>query len=883
MEKVMVKKSAHATPNRLLKAARKERGWTQQQVADRIGAPLSLNISRWESGTAFPSSFYIERLCQLFGKSVRELGLSQLESEMQGEQPPPPAARLDLAVPPLFEPEVASSTSADQQDGVRSQTAPRIWTVPYPRNLFFIGREDMLARLRRQLQAGETMALSQVQAISGLGGVGKTQVALEYAYRHAQDYQAIFWTRADSRDALVAGFLQMAHVLNLPERDERDHTVMVGAVKGWLSRHSNWLLILDNADELVLLPEFLPAPMRGHLLLTTRAQALGRLANRIEVDTLDPDTAALLLLRRAGLLALDAPLAQAEQADQQAALWLSGELEGLPLALDQAGAYLEETQCGLQQYLDLYRSHRADLLRHRGGVVSDHPDSVATTWSLSFASVEQQSALAADVLRLCALLHPDAIPEELFLQGAAHLGPVLATMETDPLAFNQALAVIQSYSLLRRSSREQTLSMHRLVQAVLADVMANEERDRWAERAIVALNAVFPAVRDEGWGQWGPSGRLLPHVLAVAAATTTPQPNLELASLLTKTADYLLQRAQYAQAEPLYQRTLHIYEQEPGCEHPQIAFPLNGLADLYREQGKYQQSEPLYQRALRLWEETRGQEHSEVPSPLNNLALLYLEQGNYQQAEMLLQRGLYLDEQAFGQEHPKLASLLNNLAILYLEQGRYGQAESLLLRALHLDEQAFGQKHPEVAFSLTNLAELYRKQNRYEEAEPLYQRALHIREQTLGREHLQVAFPLEGLADLYQEQGRYEEAEPLYQRALHICEQTLGREHPQAAFSLNGLAGLYREQGRYEEAEPLYQRALTIRYQQRGAHHPDTAESLHDFARLHELRNQLDQALTLYQQALAIREQRLGPEHPRTLDTRTRYAHLLRVCGRSNE
>src|SRR5262249_11374764 len=161
---------------------------------------------------------------------------------------------------------------------------------------------------------------------------------------------------------------------------------------------------------------------------------LGGLADRLEVEPLDLDTASLLLLRRAGLLALDARLARAEQTDWQAAVHLAAELGCLPLALDQAGAYLEETRCGLQQYLRLYLSHRADLLGHRGGVLADHPDSVATTFSLSFAQVEQQSALAADLLRLSAWLHPDAIPEELFLQGAAHLGPVLAVLEKDPLA-----------------------------------------------------------------------------------------------------------------------------------------------------------------------------------------------------------------------------------------------------------------------------------------------------------------------------------------------------------------------------------------------------------------------------------------------------------------
>jgi tetratricopeptide (TPR) repeat protein/DNA-binding CsgD family transcriptional regulator/transcriptional regulator with XRE-family HTH domain len=885
-EETMVKKAAHATPNRPLRAARKERGWSQQQVADRIGAPLSLNISRWENGTASPSAYYVERLCELFSKSVRELGLSQLGGELQQEQVPAQMAPFEQMSSPRSvstpEPKTEETASSDRPDRLHPASALRVWMLPYLRNPFFLGREEMLARLRRQLQGGQTMAPCQPQAISGLGGVGKTQVALEYAYRHAQDYQMVLWTRADSHDALAAGYAQIAQALCLPERDERDEAVMIAAVKSWLCQHSGWLLILDNADELAVLPEFLPAPMTGHLLLTTRAQALGQLATRIEIGILDPDTAALLLLRRAGLLAPDAPLAQAEENDRQAAVQLALELGGLPLALDQAGAYLEETGCDSQQYVDLYQSRRADLLGQRGGVVWDHPDPVATTWALSFASVESRSPLAADLLRLCAVLHPEAMPEELFLQGAAHLGPVLAPMETDALAFNQALAVIGSYSLLRRSGREHTLSMHPLVQAVLRDTMTIQERDQWAERAIAALNAVFPEVRDQVWKHWDQCARLLPHVLTAAAAASTAMHSLELAGLFTKTADHLFDRAQYEQAEPLYQRALSLCERILGEEHPQVTFPLRGLADLYRELGRYEQAELLYQRALHLWE-TLGPKHPAIPSPLNNLALLYWNQGRYEQAEPLLQRDLSLKEQMFGETHPGLASPLNNLAILYCEQGRYEQAEPLLQRALSLDEQAFGPEHPETSYSINNLAVVYREQGRYEQAEPLYQRALSIREHTLGHEHLQVTFPLNGLAELYREQGRYEQAEPLYQRALSICEQTLGHEHPQVAFPLSGLANIYRDVGQYERAEPLYQRALTILYRRRGAHHPETAENLYDFARFQELQNHPEQALLLYQQALVIQERRLGSEHPRTRNTRTRHLHLLQACGWAEE
>ncbi len=876
----MVKKAAHATPNRLLRAARKERGWTQQQVADLIESPLALNISRWESGTAQPSVYYLERLCQLFGKSARELGLSQFEGERWEEQAPaqvaPRKQMSSSGLVPTTGPEAEKTASTDQHNRLHPESLTKAWTLPSLRNLFFLGREEVLTQLRDRLQAGQTIALSQPQAISGLGGVGKTQVALEYAYRHMQNYQALLWARADSRDSLVASFLQMADALVLPERDEQNQSAVVAAVKGWLRQHSEWLLILDNADELALLPEFLPAPIRGHLLLTTRAQALGQLAQRIEIEPLDSETAALLLLRRARLLALDAPLAQAEQTERQAAIQLALELGGLPLALDQAGAYLEEAQCSLQQYLNLYQSHRADLLRQRGGLVFDHPDSVATTFALSFACVQSRSALAADVLRLCAVLHPDAIPEELFRQGATSLGPELAAIEADPLAFNQALAVIGSYSLLRRNSREQTLSMHRVVQAVLTDAMSKEEHKAWTARAIAALDAVFPEVRDQVSRQWNQCARLLPHVLTVAAANTR-QRSLQLGCVLTKMADYLLRRAQYQQAEPLYQRALSLYEQLLGNQHPQVAFPLNGLADLSQKQVQYEQAERLYQRALCLGEQQMGLEHSHVPYALTGLAELYRSQGKYAEAESLFLRALSLREQQQGLEHPLVANSLNNLANLYFEQGKYVQAEPLYQQALCIWEQQAGLESHLMAYPFNGLAELYREQGSYTKAEPLYQRALRISEQQMGLEHPDVAYPLNNLAELYREQGRYAEAEPLFLRARRIWEQRLGPEHPLLAYPLNGLASLYREQGKYAQAEPLLLQALRIRERGLGLEHPETAGTLHDFARLQELQNQLDQALTLYQQALAIRAQYLGPEHPRTQDSRTRYLQILQA------
>jgi tetratricopeptide (TPR) repeat protein len=700
---------------------------------------------------------------------------------------------------------------------------PTIWNIPYPRNPFFLGRDDELTQLRSRLRAGQATALSQPQAISGLGGIGKTQLALEYAYRYHQDYQEVLWVRAESAEALISSYVAAASLLRLPEYEAKEQEVIVQAVKTWLLSHRDWLLILDNADELTLLPDFLPPSRGGHLLLTTRAAAPGRLAHRLEIATLLPEQGALFLLRRATLAAPDAILEQASLQERELALQISQELGGLPLAIDQAGAYLEETGTNLADYWHLYQQNRATLLRERRGLVTDHPSPVATTWSVSFQRVEERNPAAADLLRLLAFLAPDAIPEEVLTTGASHLGPVLAPVAAEALLLNQAIEVLRAYSLVQRDPKVKTLSVHRLVQAVLQDTLSETERRSWAERAMRAVNAAFPTAKHDTWAQ---CERLLPQALALAQAIEQDQLISEQAGrLLHQTASYLHDRARYPEAEPLYQRALRIQEHELGLEHPHVAHILHDLAYLYRQRGKYAEAEPLYQRALCIREQQFGPEPSDVARSLTGLAHLYSEQGRYAEAEPLYQRSLNIWEQQFGSEHPDMARALNGLATLYLQQGRDAEAEPLYQHALHIWEQQFGPEDPYVAHILHNLAYLYRRRGKYAEAEPLYQRALRIRERQLGPEHPDVAFSLNGLANLYLAQGKYVEAELLYQRALHIREQILGPEHPQAAGTLHDLARLREVQGNSEEARSLYARALAVREKALGVQHPKTTQT----------------------------------------------------------
>ncbi len=328
------------------------------------------------------------------------------------------AERAKPSAPPAF----PTITPPPAERPAFPTTLPALWNVPYRRNPFFTGREELLTRLREHLHAENATALTQPQAISGLGGIGKTQTALEYAYRYRDEYHFVLWVNATTRDELITSYLELATLLQLPERGEQDQNVIVAAVKAWFVAHDGWLVIFDNADELALVEDFLPPGGNGHVLLTMRAQAPGMLGSAIEVEQMDPQEGMVLLLRRAKVLALDATLDQARATDRTTAEAIVAEMDGLPLALDQAGAYIEETQCSLASYLQQYRKQQARFLQRRGGTGKQHPEPIATTWSLSFERVEALDPLAADLLRLCAFLAPEAIPEHLIVAGAAELG-----------------------------------------------------------------------------------------------------------------------------------------------------------------------------------------------------------------------------------------------------------------------------------------------------------------------------------------------------------------------------------------------------------------------------------------------------------------------------
>ena len=720
----------------------------------------------------------------------------------------------------------------------RSQDEPEpglpIWNVPYGKNPYFTGREALLEVLYQKLTTEHTTTLTQ--AITGLGGIGKTQTAIEYAYRHRKDYRIIWWLRAEELITLAADYAQLAIQLNLPEHEATEQAIQIQAVRNWLERHMGWLLIFDNAEERHEIRPYVPQIGHGQVLITSRNPIWDGLGTTLPVEVMQPQEALAFLDKRT------------DDPDPQAAATLAKTLGYLPLALEQAAAYIRENSISLDQYQTLFQEHHTKLLQH-DYLATEYPDTVATTWEVSFQKVQKTAPAAADLLNLCAFLAPEAIFLDMITEGGDYVPKRLAKIITDPLALNKLISLLLHYSLIQREGN--TITVHRLVQSVLRDRLNSTVQRRWAKRAVQIVNQAFPVPEFTTWSQ---CKQLLSH--AQICTRWIQKWNLmskKAGVLLGKMGVYFYNRAAYAESEPLYQQARTIYEKVLGPDHLDLATTLNNLARLYVAQDRYAEAESLYQQAITIKEKAFGSDHPELAITLDNLGQLYYRQYRYAEAKLLYQRALVIYEGTPELNHPSLGISLNNLAKLYTDQGCYTKAEPLYQRALMIEEKILGPDHPELATTLGNLAILYVKQDRYADAESLYQRALTIKRRALGPDHPELATTLNNLALLYANQARYADAEPLFHQALAIYKKVLGPDHLYLAAILNNLARLYANQGHYADAELLYQQALAIKEKALGPDHPSLVTTLENYATLlHETARDTE-AATLETRAQAIR------------------------------
>jgi tetratricopeptide (TPR) repeat protein len=414
----------------------------------------------------------------------------------------------------------------------------------------------------------------------------------------------------------------------------------------------------------------LPRGGGGGVVITSRNPVWRRDATVLPVEVLDRGEAVAFLLERTG------------QADATAAGQLAEALGDLPLALEQAGAYVDEQGITLAAYTRQLRTRAPELFA--AGQPPDYQNTVATTWTVSFQVVEQASPVTADLLRLCAFLGSDAIPSSLFGPGADLLPEPLGRVASDPDQLAMAVAPARRYALMKVVNS--TLSMHRLVQVVVRHQLNPEQQQRWATTALHLVRSAFPAehTNPEAWPVYA---RLLPHAQAVTNDTDVPEIDHKVTSwLLNEAGRYLWQRADYQQARRLLERALALRQAHMGPNHPDTATSVSDLANVLRAEGDLAGARMLHQRALAIREICLGSDHPDTATSLNNVANILYNQGDLDGARALHERSLAIREACLEPDHPETGWSLNNLAVVLHAQGDLDGARNLHERALAIRE-----------------------------------------------------------------------------------------------------------------------------------------------------------------------------------------------------
>ncbi|KAF7512688.1 hypothetical protein GJ744_000255 [Endocarpon pusillum] len=761
------------------------------------------------------------------------------------------------------------------------QFAVQLNLAAFPEAAQFVAREEELSKMHELLYGHSSRA---AVVLHGLGGIGKTQLVIEYIRRHKEKHTAIFWLNANDEDSLRLSYRGIAQqVLKycpstgvLSNIDlEGDLDRMVTAVKTWLDLQDNarWLMVFDNYDNprtpgssdrsTVDIRRYLPESDHGSIIITTRSARVTQ-GQRLHIQKLTGlEDGLKILANMSGRESIE------NDPDAKA---LVSKLDGLPLALSTAGAYLEHVTTSFAEYLQLYETSWLKLQRTSPTLHSYEDRPLYTTWQVTFDRIQKQNAASAQLLKLWAYFDKQDVWFEL-LRHAHSTDDARSTddykwidmLTEDELNFNEAVRLLCEYGLahpepsLGQSSGSAGYGVHSCVHSWTISVLNSEWDDGLMRIALTCVASEVPSNNVDNW--WLLQHRLLQHaarhrqIIANDSVCTKG-----IGWTMHNIGDLYINQARLAEAETMYSRALQDKEEVLGPKHTSTLDTVNNLGILYKAQGKLAEAETMYNRALQGHEEALGPKHISTLDTVHNLGSLYEVQGKLTEAETMYNQALQGCEETLGLKHISTLQTVNNLGNIYMNQGKLAEAETMYKRALQGREEILGLKHISTLQTVNNLGSLYADQGKLIEAEIMYNRALQ--------------------GSLYEDQGKLTEAETMYNQALQGCEEALGPKHISTLQTVNNLGILYKNQGRLAEAETMYDRALqgyeeAIGPQRLSSYLP-ALSVMFAFGDLYAQTDREDKAKIMYNRALAGYTAVQGPSSKwcRQLEDRLRALHI---------
>ncbi|KAH8661603.1 hypothetical protein BGZ60DRAFT_491677 [Tricladium varicosporioides] len=774
--------------------------------------------------------------------------------------------------------EIKESMKASQADNLPIASS----TMPFRRDPDFVDRGTILDQIKQKCEVPGSRT-----ALVGLGGIGKSQLAIEYSYRVRDRSPStwVFWVHASNAARFEQSYRQIADRVKIPGRDD-PKTDIIKLVYDWLQNGNKqkWFLILDNFDDAAFLVEalsasptaqknsqplsaYLPQGENGSILVTSRTRdaALTLLEERdiIIVDSMDTIDAVSLFQNKLGVLG-----------DSEDISNIVAVLEFMPLAIVQAAAYIAQKapRCSVRQYMEKFQRNdeeKSSLLNYEGGHLRrdwEANNSILITWQLSFDHVRQTRPSAAELLSLMSFFDRQGIPEAL-IRHQDTIGDkdknhriYERTDESDDDEFENDITVLRHHSFISIGVDGRTFEMHGLIQLAMRKWLEKHgQLEWWRQKYIRKLFEEFPTGEHENWQK---CSALFPHVKG--AITQKPQGGdsiEEWSMLLYNAAWYTWKRGVIADAEAFSVKSMNARSKLFGLDHVRTLDSMAMVGLVYGLGGRWKEAENLEAQAedmgvqvMGARKKVLGQEHPNTLTSMANLTSTYYSQGRLKEAEDLDLQVIEATKRVLGHEHPHTLTSMANLASTYHSQGRLKEAEELDLQVMEATKRVLGREHPDTLTSMANLASAYHSQGRLKEAEELDLQVMEATRRVLGREHPDTLTSMGNLASAYYGQGRLKEAEDLNVHVIEATRRVLGHEHPNTLTSMANLASTYHSQGLLKEAEDLNVQVMETRKRVLGREHPDTLTSMANLASTYNSQGRLKEAEDLEVQLMEARK-----------------------------
>ncbi|MCK9927768.1 FxSxx-COOH system tetratricopeptide repeat protein [Frankia sp. Mgl5] len=708
------------------------------------------------------------------------------------------------------------------------------------RNISFTGRSELIGSVRDFLQASAQPTV--VQALHGLGGVGKSQLALEYAHRYAADYDIVWWIEADHAPAIITGFANLGRKLGLPKVASQEEILemVTRRLDG-----KRWLLVFDNAEKPSDIERYVPEG--GHVLITSRNPSWVGHATPVLVDVLTWTESVAFLAKRVGS-AGDENLGE-----------LAETLGRLPLALEQAAAYIESTRISVGDYLELYRSHEFSALTL--GEPSDYPQTLASTWSLALDRLRDEMSAATDVLELCAVLGADNIPRSMLQISAEFFPGPLRAILSDTILYNSAVSGLVRYSLISAGPR--TLGIHRLVQVLVRSRMGARREGDLVRSCLRWLSATFPQEGSDPQ-DWSRCDELLPHLLVLVQHAERSRLELPVAGMLLGRAGRCMHaRVQLADAEAALRHAVRLSNDSTGAGSRQTSYARRDLGRVLQDLGRVTEARAEYTAAVAAERRRRRTDKRHLVELLCDIGRALQEEGNLFQARTELTVALNLAVSA-NMEAGVTSRIRSSLGRVLQDLGEMREARMQYETALDVTESAYGANDVRAAIRRVNLAGVLQYLGDLELAQSHLERARDLVNTTFGPADPRLVPIRNNIGGVLHDRGLYELALGEFEAAAAICKEAHGAVHPRTVTVRVNLAALLRDMGACSRAEDECRRAMEVDMELFGESHPRVAVDLDCLSTIRLRLGDSTEAIQLARQSLLINAETYGRGHPRT-------------------